>query len=42
MLTNAVNAQTIYNGAWRDVDNNPLTGREGKETCLFVSTRPSH
>jgi len=39
MLTNAVNAQKIYNGAWRDVDDNPTTGRYdgdgGKETCLF-------
>lgn len=36
MLRNAVNAQKIYNGAWRDVDNNPLTGRNGEETCLFI------
>ena len=36
MLINAVNAQRIYNGAWRDVDNDPTTGRNGKETCLFV------
>jgi hypothetical protein len=36
MMINAVNAQRIYNGAWRDVDNDPTTGRNGKETCLFV------
>jgi len=40
MLTNAVNAQRIYNGAWRDVDNNPSTPpnaeRGGLETCLFL------
>lgn len=36
MLINAVNAQRIYNGAWRDVDEDKLTGRDGKETCLFI------
>ncbi|MDM7915970.1 MAG: hypothetical protein QUU85_12010, partial [Candidatus Eisenbacteria bacterium] len=36
MLRNAVNAQRIFNGAWRDVDNNTRTGRDGRETCLFV------
>ncbi len=36
MLTNAVNAQTIYNGQWRNADGDPLgrTGIEGRETCL--------
>ena len=36
MLRNAVNAQKIYNGSWRDVDENNQTGRDGKETCLFI------
>lgn len=39
MLTNAVNAQKIYNGAWRDLDNiketGQYTGEGGNETCLF-------
>jgi hypothetical protein len=34
MLTNAVNAQTIYNGQWRNADGDPLTGMNGEETCL--------
>jgi hypothetical protein len=36
MLTNAVNAQLIYNGKWRDVDGDRLgrTGYGGRETCL--------
>jgi hypothetical protein len=34
MITNAINAQRIYNGIWRDVDGNPLTGVDGRETCL--------
>jgi hypothetical protein len=34
MLTNAMNAQTIYNGQWRNADGNPLTGMHGMETCL--------
>ncbi len=36
MLRNAVNAQRIYNGKWRDVDEDPRTGREGRETCLVA------
>jgi hypothetical protein len=42
MVKNAVNAQRIYNGKWRDVDHNPNTGvgyrtndlPAGRETCL--------
>ena len=34
MIKNAINAQRIYNGQWKDVDNNPLTGVNGQETCL--------
>ena len=31
MLTNAVNAQRVYNGAWRDVDGEPVaTGGDGQ------------
>ncbi|MCA9728453.1 MAG: hypothetical protein KC729_12265, partial [Candidatus Eisenbacteria bacterium] len=36
MINNALNAQRIYNGRWRDVDNNPETGKDGKETCLVA------
>jgi hypothetical protein len=39
MLQNAISAQKIYNGAWRDVDDNKITGQYkgdgGNETCLF-------
>jgi len=31
---NAVAAQRIYNGEYRDLDNDPFTGVRGKETCL--------
>jgi hypothetical protein len=36
MLTNAVAAQRIYNGRWRDTDGDVTgrTGIEGRETCL--------
>lgn len=36
MLTNAVNAQTIYNGQWRNADGDAggRTGFGGQETCL--------
>ncbi len=34
MVANAINAQRIYNGQWRDNDGNPLTGTGGKETLL--------
>lgn len=34
MIKNAVNAQRIYNGQWRDVDNSAETGQVGLETCL--------
>jgi hypothetical protein len=34
MLGNALNAQTIYNGQWRNADGDPRTGMNGKETCL--------
>ncbi|MBD3161145.1 MAG: hypothetical protein GF346_03090 [Candidatus Eisenbacteria bacterium] len=42
LIINAINAQRIYNGAWRDVDNDPSTppgstvGPYGRETCLFL------
>jgi hypothetical protein len=29
-------AQRVYNGAWRDTDNNPATGCDGRETCLHI------
>jgi hypothetical protein len=36
MLHNAITAQRVYNGQWRDVDNNVFTGCFGQETCLRV------
>lgn len=36
MITNALNAQRIYNGKWRDVDSDVRTGVPTKETCLRV------
>ncbi|MBU1700510.1 MAG: hypothetical protein KJ927_13850 [Candidatus Eisenbacteria bacterium] len=36
MARNAVNAQRIYNGIWRDVDDRADTGIDGKETCLIA------
>ncbi len=37
MLDNAVQAQVIFDGAWRDADENENTGVAGRELCL----RPS-
>jgi hypothetical protein len=37
LLYNALNAQRIYNGQWRDVDGIKETGCDGEETCLHVS-----
>ncbi|MBU1949761.1 MAG: hypothetical protein KJ927_13695 [Candidatus Eisenbacteria bacterium] len=36
MVRNAMNAQRIYNGIWRDVDGRADTGIEGRETCLIA------
>jgi hypothetical protein len=36
LLFNALKAQRIYNGKWRDTDGNPLTGCGGSETCLAI------
>ena len=36
LLENALNAQRIYNGDWRDTDANVETGCEGRETCLHI------
>jgi hypothetical protein len=38
MLNNALTAQRIYNGQWRNVDNNQVTGCDGQETCLHITT----
>jgi len=40
LLKNAIEAQRVYNGEWRDVDGLPYTGCWGEETCLHV-TDPS-
>jgi hypothetical protein len=34
MVRNAIAAQRIYNGNYEDIDGNPDTGVDGKETCL--------
>lgn len=34
MVTNAVQAQLIFDGAWRNADESDETGVGGKETCL--------
>jgi hypothetical protein len=34
MIENAVAAERIFNGEYRDLDKNPRTGMKGKETCL--------
>jgi hypothetical protein len=34
MIQNAITAQRIYNGQFKDVDTNPATGVDGRETCL--------
>jgi hypothetical protein len=36
LINNAIMAQRVYNGQWRDVDANPATGCYGNETCLHV------
>ncbi|HEX7879832.1 MAG TPA: hypothetical protein VF720_10505 [Candidatus Eisenbacteria bacterium] len=37
MITNAVNAQRVFNGQYLDADGNPETGVEGKERCLIAA-----
>jgi hypothetical protein len=34
MIANAIAAQRVYNGTWEDLDLDPDTGVDGKETCL--------
>jgi hypothetical protein len=34
MLQNAITAQRVFNGQYKDADNNPATGIGGRETCL--------
>jgi len=36
LIHNALTAQRIYNGAWRDTDGNKLTGCDGNETCVHI------
>jgi len=36
LIHNAITAQRVYNGQWRDTDNNPLTGCDGRETCIYA------
>jgi len=36
MVHNALMAQRVYNGQWSNVDNNPLTGCDGREICLHI------
>ena len=34
LLANALRARLVYQGRWKDLDGNPLTGVDGKETCI--------
>ena len=34
MIENAIGAQLIYDGVWRDTDGNETTGAGGRETCV--------
>jgi hypothetical protein len=34
MIENAIAAQRVYDGTWEDLDSDPETGVDGKETCL--------
>ncbi len=36
LLHNAIMAQRIFNGQWRDADGHKLTGCHGRETCLHI------
>jgi hypothetical protein len=36
MIKNSVAAQRIYNGSFEDLDDDPETGINGKETCLTI------
>jgi len=36
MIHNSLMAQRVFNGQWQDVDNNPRTGCDGRETCLHI------
>ncbi len=34
LVRNAVEAKRVFEGTWRDVDQNPATGVDGREVCL--------
>ncbi|MCK4412764.1 MAG: hypothetical protein KAY32_04405 [Candidatus Eisenbacteria sp.] len=36
VIHNAIMAQRVFRGQWCDVDNNILTGCDGRETCLHI------
>ncbi|MFH1143326.1 MAG: hypothetical protein V1774_02130 [Candidatus Eisenbacteria bacterium] len=36
MRNNSLMAQRVFNGQWRDLDDNPWTGCSGRETCLHI------
>ncbi len=36
LIHNALTAQRIYNGNWRDTDGNKATGCQGAETCVRI------
>ncbi|MCZ6766743.1 MAG: hypothetical protein O7D32_07405 [bacterium] len=35
LVNNAASAQAVYRGLWFDVDNDPTTGAEGRETPIY-------
>jgi len=36
LVDNAINAQRVFDGKWRDTDGNAATGCWGRETCLRI------
>ena len=37
LIDNAIMAQRVFNGQWRDGEDNPATGCGGRETCLHIA-----
>ena len=37
LVANAMRARRAFEGRWKDLDHNPLTGVDGKETCIATA-----